>query len=430
MKLKVILITLIIALLSVLVACNVVEVGDVSNLVYSDGIITFDEVENASGYEVSILHGDQVVYEDTIHDTAIDVTALGLGGNLTIKVNAYIEDTKGSVSSIDFVQLSTFEDVIFEAEEWLANFGTGKSQSNFRNNTLAHKGAYVGGIDDAGQGIYINYLCPVAGTYTFEAYYCTDQPTSLNDVWVNGSYQTQFVFTEKTGWGGDTFDAEMTSTTITLVEGWNTISVYKNGDSSNNWGSYTELDYFVLKGTGQQYNMDDLDVYGVRPAAYRLEGEMGSPRHKNTASNLYECKNPAIVETDTHKYSNGFILGNIDSNYDGVEWHFNSPVKAKYRVTIGYAAGYVEGALAPAPTFFVTQSEVGIQKNIDFNKMEGVTMASLPYTGWNVVQESEVTVDIVLEAGKNFIYCLKLDSVSGIFQIDYIDLVFVEEIVD
>ena len=50
-------------------------------------------------------------------------------------------------------------------------------------------------------------------------------------------------------------------------------------------------------------------------------------------------------------------------------------------------------------------------------------MNELEYTGWDTVSVSGQTVEIELDEGKNFIYCLKLDSVDcGIFQIDYIDI--------
>ena len=73
----------------------------------------------------------------------------------------------------------------------------------------------------------------------------------------------------------------------------------------------------------------------------------------------------------------------------------------------------------------MTQEEVGLVKNADFADYEQKTLASLPYTGWDTVALSEQTAEITLEQGKNFIYCLLLDSAdSGFFQIDYIELVF------
>ena len=41
---------------------------------------------------------------------------------------------------------------------------------------------------------------------------------------------------------------------------------------------------------------------------------------------------------------------------------------------------------------------------------------------------AEETIELTLEKGDNFIYCIKLDN-SGFFQIDYCDLTFVEEVV-
>ncbi len=417
-----------------LAACseNKAVLGKVGNISYSDGVLVYDEVAGASGYKVVFKHRGEVVYEDRIEDTAIDMESLGLYGNITVTVSAYSADGEGLSTDYTFVSLATFGNVIFEAEENLYNFGTGKPQSNFRNNTLAHKGAYVGGIDDAGQGVYINYLCPVAGTYDFTAYYCLDEVagfrTAKNDVWINGKKQTEFFYDKITGWGGDRFDPEQSKTRITLEKGWNTISVMKNGSSADNWGGFAELDYFVLEGDGSKYDVDALDSYGERPSAYRLEAEMGSPRKKGDTGST-ECKNPCIVEYGDKKFSNGFIMGNIENNYDGVEWHFSSPVKAKYSLRIAYAAGEFDGSKTPSPTFIVTQEQVLTYKNADFNKMTQHTMKNLPYTDWGDVRLSEETVEVVLEAGKNFIYCLLLDSAdSGFFQIDYVELTFIEEV--
>lgn len=413
-------------------ACNdvaVAKLNPVSNVVYENGILSFDGASEATEYEVAIKRGSEVVYEDSVSDTSIDIESIGVEGNLVVSIVASNGKSKSDAVEYSFTVLSVFGDVEIEAEDYLYNYGTGKAGSNFRNNPLAHKGAYVGGIDDAGQGVYINYLCPVAGTFDFTVYYCHEGTGAHQDMWVNGEYQTRIDYTENTGWGGASFDAANVTVQITLKKGWNTISIMKNGDSSDNWGDYAELDYFVIHGDGSEYNADDLLEYGETPAYYCLEAEMGSPRLKNKNSNMYMCKNPPIVQQDGLVYSNGFIMGNIESNYDGVEWQFNSPVKAKYRVRLAYAAGAFEGSTPARPSFIVTQKEVGLARGVDFNDMTTVTFDVLPYTGWGNVAVAEQTIEIVLEAGKNFIYCLKLDSVnSGIFQLDYIDITFVEEV--
>ena len=429
---------LVLTSLSALSSCGGVQLDKVTNINYEDGILTYDAVENAEGYNVKFTHRNEVVYEDKIQDTALDVESLGIEGNINLEISAYAGESNGEVSSYDFTVLSIFKDVTFEAEDNLYNFGIGKEQSNFRNNPAASKGAYVGGMDDCGHGIYINYLCPFAGSYILECYYTAVDVPSYNDVWINGEYQTRYVFTENTGYGGDTFTPAKAEVTIDLEKGWNTISVYRNGTEEENWGSFTELDYFVLKGNKEKYNVDDLLSYGERPEFYRLEGEMGSPRKLNEITEVRECKNPAIAQDANFKYSNGFLLGDIEAQWDGVTWHFNSPVKAKYELTVAYASGEFEAteteeaSRQARPSFVVSQEEIGLSRNADFKKLPIVTMDALPYTGWNNVTVAEQKVEITLEQGKNFINCLLLDDVnnvrSGFFQIDYVDMKFISEL--
>lgn len=410
---------------------RVTTLNAVSNVTYNDGILSFSGVDGASSYEIVLKHGDEAVYEDSITDTSIDIESIGAEGNLTISIVAASKDAKSPATAFSFTVLSTFGDVELEAEDYLYNFGTGKANSNFRNNPLAHKGAYVGGIDDAGQGVYINYLSPIAGTFDFTVYYCHEGNGAHQDMWVNGEFQKRIDYTENTGWGGASFNAANVTVPLTLKEGWNTISIMKNGDSSDNWGDFAELDYFVIHGDGTKYNVDDLSKYGKLPPHYRLEAEMGSPRCKNKTSNIVECKNPAIVQKDGKKFSNGFILGNIESNYDGIEWQFYSDVKAKYEITLAYAAGEFEGSKKAKPSLIVTQEEVGLAKGVDFEEMNRISFDALPYTGWDKITVATQKVEIELEAGKNFIYLLKMDSAdSGMFQVDYIDATFVSEIVD
>lgn len=416
--------------LLVLVSCGAVKLGTVTNINYENGILSFDSVDKAEGYNVKFTQGDEVIYEDKITDTSIDIDSLNIEGEIEFEISAYKGETVGEITTYSFEALATFGDVIFEAENYLANYGTGKAQCNYRNNASAHNGAYVGGIDDAGQGIYINYLCPVAGTYTFESWYTTDMPVAHDDVLVNGVKQARYDYTEQTGWGGSTYDATKAEVQITLNKGWNTISVYKNGDESDNYGSFVELDYFVLKGTNEKYSSVNLiKEFGSTPEWYRLEAEMGSPRKYNSGSNMYECKNAAIVEKDGKKFSNGFILGGIEHNFDGIEWQFNSPVKGKYQVKIAYASGEFDGSKLASPSFVTTQAEVGLMKSKEFLNKDISTISGLPYTGWDSIQVAEKTTEITLEEGKNFIYCLLLDQVeSGFFQVDYIDIKLVSEL--
>jgi len=407
------------------------KLANVEGFTYEDGILSFNPVEGATAYEFVFSHKGEIVYQDTLEVTSLDVESLGLEGNINLSIKPVGENAYGEAVDYSFSVLSTFNEVLFEAENYLYNFGTGKSDSNFRNNPQASNGAYVGGLDDGGQGIYIDYLSPFAGEFTVESYYCWHKTTAAtcahHAVWVNNVYQTDFNYTEDTGWGGASFTPAVSTTTITLVKGWNTIGIMKDGTEADNWGDFAEIDYIKLIGNEEKYNIDDLDAYGVRPNKYRLEAEMGSPRRK-FPSGLYQCKNPCIRFTNDMTFSNGYIMGNIENKYDGVEWHFDSPVKAKYKIQICYAAGQFEGCKPAMPSFVVTPKAIGLQKNIDFQDYEIKQMSALPYTGWNNPSFVEDGFEITLDAGDNFIYCL-LYGDSGFFQIDYCDLTFIEEII-
>lgn len=409
---------------------SVTKLASPTGFNYEDGILSFSEVEGASRYEYIFKHNEEVLYQDELDVTSLDVEALDLEGSIDLVVIAKNDVSESDPASYHFVVLAHFDEVMFEAENYLYNFGTGKANSNFRNNPLASNGAYVGGLDDAGHGIYINYLCPFDGEFEIESHYCYQSTSEIkearHEIWVNGEYDSEFNYTEETGWGGATFNPATTSTKIHLKKGWNTISIMKNGTSVDNWGDFAEIDYLVLKGNDEEYNPDDLASYGLEPTTYRLEAEMGSPR-KKYPNGLYQCKNPCIVQDDDHRYSNGFLMGGVENKYDGVEWHFNSLLKAKYSIKLAYAAGMFEGCKPAMPSFVVTQEEVGLQKNVDFLDHEIKQMDALEYTGWNNVKEAEQTFELVLEQGDNFIYCLLLGD-SGFFQIDYCDLTFIEEV--
>ena len=407
-----------------------VKLPNIEGISYEDGVLSFNAVEGATKYEYTFTHKGELVYKDTLDVTSLDVESLGLEGNINLSVVAKSDNGESDPATYTFTVLSTFDVVVFEAENYLYNFGTGKANSNFRNNPQASNGAYVGGLDDAGHGIYINYLCPFEGDFKFESTYCYQRTSAIteahHDVWVNGAFQTKFIYTVETGWGGATFTPEVAETTIHLKKGWNTISIMKNGDSSDNWGDYAEIDLVKLYGNNEKYNIDDLDEYGERPEKFRLEAEMGSPRRK-FPNGLYQCKNPCIKEHDDKKFSNGFLMGNIENKYDGVEWHFDSPVAAKYRISLCYAAGSFEGSQKARPSFIVTQEFVGLQKNVDFLEHPIQQMSELEYTGWDNPTIAEQTFELELQQGDNFIYCLLMEG-SGFFQIDYADLVFIQEL--
>lgn len=56
--------------------------------------------------------------------------------------------------------------------------------------------------------------------------------------------------------------------------------------------------------------------------------------------------------------------------------------------------------------------------------MTPATIKGLANTGWNKVTPTATTASITLEAGENYLYCLKAAD-SAIYQLDYVDLSFV-----
>ena len=406
------------------------SIGEVQSLTFHQetGMITFDPIVGVDGYHVTFSMDGQLALESDILETEIDTNDLGLSGEIHFEVCGYIGTRRGKVSSLDFSLPKVMEDVLFEAEDYLANFGTGKgNNSNFRNNPLAHGGAYVGGIDDAGQGVFINYLCPIADRYELDLYYlCEEVPGHLS-VYVNGTFSARYTCPKNTGYGGDgIFDPDLAKVFVDRKQGWNTIMVCKEGDTTDNYGSFVEMDYFVLKSNGKTYNPSDMKAYGEEPPPWRLEAEMGSPRHKNTKTNAFESKNTCIKSPDEYQFSNAYLMGNLDSNYDGVEWQFNAKKAGKYEVTIAYATA-MEGCVA---SFFTTEMEpVDLAHSADFKRMEASTIELPKTAGWDCVEVAKTTCTIDLAFDKTFIYCVNMNAASTegnhIYQIDYIDMKYI-----
>src|SRR5690554_6926236 len=58
------------------------KLDSVTGINYEDGILSFTEVEGATGYNINFYHKEELVYKDKISGTAIDVESLGLEGNI------------------------------------------------------------------------------------------------------------------------------------------------------------------------------------------------------------------------------------------------------------------------------------------------------------------------------------------------------------
>lgn len=407
----------------------------VNNLKYENTVLSFDKVDDATGYSLKLIKNNSILFEDVITKNSIDLSVFNVYGNIEVDVCPLFKEKLGKSSVISIISLKKFDKIFFEAESGCYNIGTGKEVSNYRWNECASDTYYMGGIDDAGQGVYYNLLIPRAGTYELRCHYASlaEYVNAHDDVLVNNVYSGQLHFNEGKGWFGSSpvsylLNLPVAKINVSLNEGWNTISVFKNGSAADNWGSFAELDYFELIGNGETYNPDVLEKqYGKEPEYYRLEGEMGSPRKLNKESLRRECKNPPIVQKAGESFSNNFVLGSLESDYDGVEWRFKTQKSGKYNLILSYASMEFEGSKKPKPTFVVTQDPIDLDDNDLFDYYKHYYMPQLEYTSsWSTFSRTEEIV-LDLEQGVNYIYCLLLDSEdSGYFEIDYADIWFRE----
>ena len=406
----------------------------VTNLKYEGTTLCFDSVESAIGYSLQLVKNKQVLFDDVIQKESIDLSPLNVYGNVEASVRPLFADKVGKSTAISIVSLKKFDSLYIEAESGSYNIGTGKDLSNYRWNECASDTYYIGGIDDRGQGVYFNLLIPFDGTYEFRCHYAAmlDDKNAHDDVWVNNAYAGRFEFNEGQGWFGSSpvgylMNLPVAKTNITLHKGWNTVSVFKMGTAADNWGSFAELDYFEIIGSGEAYNPDELEAsFGKEPSVYRLEAEMGSPRRFNTDTFIYECKNAPVISEGGATFSNDFCLGNIESDYDGVEWRFKAKQEGKYALKLNYASQAFEGSKKPRPTYVVTQEPIDVEDGYLFAEYKQYVLPELDYTSsWvDFIDAPEIEID--LEKGVNYIYCLLLDDQgSGYFRIDYADMRFV-----
>lgn len=396
-------------------ACFQGELEDVGNLKFEDELITFDEVSGADYYTFDFYRYGELVFQDEIDYNMYDLAGIGLdGGEYDVRVRAVNDQVESKGKFIKVVVLSTVDDVIFEAENGLYNWGS-TSLSCYRNNPLAHEGAYVGGIDDAGQGVYFYYFNYIAGEYDFECYYTTESENCQVDVVINGNIQTTIHLDEITGYGGvGVYDSACAMTKIYLEQGWNAINIIKNGDETNDYGGFAELDYFILRGTGEKYNVADYANYDLEyPPYLRLEAELGCPI--KIMGGYQTTKNSAIASDNC---SNGFILGGMDEIGDGVEWHFSCDYSGKYQIRVAYAHNNSDKENTTISFFLATK------RNFKKNRIDMKLDSGL---GWENVLINSTTITYELEAGNEyFIYALKQEG-SCSFQIDYIDLIYLGE---
>lgn len=396
-------------------------ISEVKNIQVLNGVLTFSGIRDADSYEVELKKNGNVVWAGETDCGYLNLASLNLAGNYMVSIYAVKDENRGEEVSAQLTFMSSFDSVVLEAEQGLQNYNC------YRGNEFAHGGAYVGGIDNAGQGVLFNVFSYFSGKFEFDCYYTTDAINSENYIYVNGEKQGKFVYTEKTGWGSvQAYNSAKSTSEIVLEKGWNIIAVIKDGTAENDWGGWAELDYFVLNGNGKEYNIDDFGEYDLQVApSYRLEAEYAAHITRTVNEEFIRWDATSNPPAYTEGASGNFIVQGINELGQGLEWAFQCPIEGYYRIKISYAHenGKETGATSfEASLYFSKERLIGkeMTKETLESEYNHQTIALGEGKGWAMPVLSQSYLDIWFDKGENFIYLTK--ETQTWFQLDYIEL--------
>ncbi len=359
-----------------------------ANLAFANGTLTFDAVDGAAFYKVTVLSGETVVYTKEISETSISLRNLGFYGNHTISVvalgkNAALDDIQSAAATTE--QLIKYYDdgALVEAEDSVLN------PKHIWSGEDAHGGGLALDFNDCGQGVYFRYFAYEAGERTLTIHYATGSAGSQMQLFVNGADCGAVVFDTNTGWNNPT---GVKTVTVTVKEGWNELSLIKHGNADNNWGGWVQLDYFVFSGTEKEYDISNIDF---KAEMYKLEAEIAAWHWANG--------NTRPSNWGGDGFSGWYGLGSIDNPGDGVKYTLKVADAGTYKVVLAYGNGGT------------TDIKVSVNG-------ADATTATLPASGgWSSVALAEIASGIELNAGDT----LTVDVLRGDvwFTIDYILIV-------
>ena len=349
-----------------------------TNLAFDGTNLTFSAVENALEYVVKVKQGIEVLHSQVISTTSVNLKAAGLyGGHYTAEVVARNGGITSDPATLAIKLAHVDGNLTLEAEDYLIV----EEGWNYSADSQASGGAYGLGFNDCGQGMYFRYYAFEAGTRDVTVAYATkftinsenDNENPFMTLRVNGVKHT-VVFEEDTGWFGDNHTtADATVQNIAFVQGWNEIYLYKNGTGSDSpaWGGYAQVDYIVVEGTNNEYDLDEFDLSSN---SYTFEAEMAH----------WHWFNGAIRPTRDETNFSGYYLGSIDDTGDGV----------KFGVKILEAGTYAIRPVLGGPR--------ALKVNIDDGDFVEKTFGN--ESGWNQPQIcSDDIYRVELSAGKHVI---------------------------
>jgi len=410
-------------------------VANVTDLNVTRDVLTFTGVDGATSYEVIFMQGDLIKFYREVTSGYVSLAGITLGGTYDVTVYTYKDGEKSDGITQQFSFLSMSQDLILEAEDGNTNDDT------YRGNNLAHGGAYLGGINSAGQGVAFNVFCYEAGEYAFDCYYMTESVGSKNFVYVNGAHLATFSFDTHTGWGtASRVNTAKSTVDISLNAGWNYITVVKNGTEADDWGGWAELDYFVLHCGGKEYNPDEVVGDPTLPTVFRLEAEQAAHIVRVQDGETYEWRNTDWDEDNSNGNpakqlsiaSSGFHMVSINNIGQGLEWRFSAPLAGKYTLKVAYS--HDNGTLA-----------TGVDRMICFyNSATRLTWQKVPVNdlaslynrqflrlgiggGWDFPITTDntnniYTIELDLVQGNNYIYAIR--ETECWWELDYVELTY------
>lgn len=343
-----------------------------SNLTYGDFLLTFDQVNGASDYVVEFAQEGKETLSFVTAEAALNLKENHVPfGTYTIKVTARCDGMVSETAELS-TRIDAYDgDVVLEAEDAALN------EKNVSIDEKAHGGAYVMDINDCGQGLYFRYYAYEAGERNVDIVYSTDDVNPFMGVYVNGVKQAVAVFTERTGWFGDSEKSASTTVTLTLAAGWNEITLMKDGTGADtpSYGGFAQIDYIRVKGTGKSYTND----FDMSSETYKLEAESAKWHWANGG------ERPANWTGEGDKFSHGFGLGNISSAGDGVEFRFKVAETGAYILKLAYSG----------PNGVTVNTSVSVNGGEEFtHQLSGASGA------WNIVTLDQNGIGLELTAGE------------------------------
>ncbi len=360
------------------------------NLAYAGGKLTFDAVENAEKYIVTV---GTVTKEIT--ETTLELSSLGILGNHTVKVIAAYQDVRSEEATLDVNILFVDGNVILEAEDAVLNPAHVYSVYN------AHGSAVALDFNDGGQGMYFRYFAFEAGQREVDVYYGTAFPGAFMFFYVNGSNQpTKITYTEETGWLTDGGIAAKATVTLELRQGWNDIYLIKGretvGEGAFDYGAYAQIDYIEIHGTGKEIDISNVNKNSDH---YLLEVEIGKWHYANT--NVRPTNDSHLGKI----FSGDYYLGSVDAEGDGVTLTFTVTDAGTYKIILGYGQG----------------GQVSINVAVNGGEKQTVT---LPASGsWDKIVRGTLVESVEFTAGQKV--TIDLSRVAGDGQWIVLDYVMV-----